>query len=80
MAGRPVLPPDADIERHIADGDGRIERQRALVGAMERDGHNGLQTEQALLDGMIDGQLLHVKYRERMVIAIKQNAAVVRNV
>jgi hypothetical protein len=32
----------ADVERHIADGDRRIERQRVIVMDMERVGHNDL--------------------------------------
>jgi hypothetical protein len=32
----------AAVDRHMSDGSRRIERQRALVNAMERDGHNGL--------------------------------------
>jgi hypothetical protein len=63
----------ADIERHIADGSQRIERQQALVAIMQRDGHDGLPVAQALLDGMIEGQILHVAYRERTLTAIKQN-------
>jgi hypothetical protein len=63
-----------DIDRHITEGNRRIERQRAVVATMKRDGHNDLQSAQALLDGMIEGQLLHLKYREQVLIAIKQNA------
>jgi hypothetical protein len=68
-----------DIDRHITDGNRRIERQRAVVAIMKRDGHSDLRTAQGLLDGMIEGQLLHVKYRERVLIAIKQNAPEARN-
>lgn len=63
----------ADIERHIADGDHRIARQRALVAAMQRDGHDRLSEAKALLDSLIEGQVLHVRYRERTLAAIKQN-------
>jgi hypothetical protein len=31
----------ADIDRHISHGNHRIDGQRALVNAMERDGRNG---------------------------------------
>jgi hypothetical protein len=63
----------ADIERHIADGTQRIERQRALVTAMRRDGRDGLPTAEALLDGMIESQLLIVKYREQTQTVVEQN-------
>jgi hypothetical protein len=63
----------ADIERHIADGNGRIERQQGLVANMRLDGHRSLSVAQALLDGMIETQHLHVQYREHILIKIKDN-------
>jgi hypothetical protein len=63
----------ANIDRHIADGNRRIERQRRLVSGMERDKHDGLPKARALLDRMIEGQSLHEWYRERIVIQTKQN-------
>jgi hypothetical protein len=41
-----------------------------LVASMERDGHQGLGTARASLDGLID---LHSEYRERILIAIARN-------
>jgi hypothetical protein len=63
----------ANIDRHIADGDGRIARQQSLVANMERDGHNGIEQAQCLLDGMRDTQVLHQNYRRRILIEIDQN-------
>ena len=51
----------------------RIERQGAIVAAMERDGHNGLVQARGLLDGLIECQLLHKDYRQRILIAIERN-------
>ena len=62
----------ADLDRHIADGDDRIHDQRARVAAMERNGHNGLGHAQALLDGLIEGQLLSVAYRRRILIKLRE--------
>jgi hypothetical protein len=63
----------SDIERHILESNRRIERQQALVATMARDGHDGLSRAEALLDGLIESRLLHVDYRERILIAINQN-------
>jgi hypothetical protein len=63
----------ADIDRHIADGDRRMERQQALVTAMERDGHNGLSQARVLLNGMTEGLLLHKRYRQQILIRINEN-------
>jgi hypothetical protein len=68
--------------KHFRDclwsGGCRSDLQKLLVAKRsrrchERNGHNALRTAQVLLDGMIEGQLLHVKYREGIPIAIKQN-------
>jgi hypothetical protein len=64
-----------EIERHITEGHRRIDRQRTLVASMERDGHDGLETARALLDGLIQSQLLHSEYRNRILITIAQNRA-----
>ncbi len=61
-----------DIERHITDGNQRIERQRSLVAAMTHDGHGSLTMAQSLLDGMIETQSLYMRYRERVLIEIRQ--------
>jgi hypothetical protein len=59
----------ADLDRHISDGNHRIDRQRELITAMDRDGHNGLAHARTLLDS----QLLHKEYRQRTLLKIKQN-------
>ena len=61
------------VERHIADGNRRIERQRAILTNMERDGHNGLVQARVLLEGLMESQLLHRDYRQRILIKIKRN-------
>jgi hypothetical protein len=62
----------ADVERHIEDSHHRIERQRALVAIMERYGNKGLDRAKALLDGLLESQLLHQEYHHRILIKISQ--------
>jgi hypothetical protein len=63
----------ADVERHIADGDRRIEMQRATVADMERDGHDGVAEARLVLERFMETQSLHKNYREQVRIKIKQN-------
>jgi len=63
----------ANLEKHIADGNRRIEWQQVLVETMERDGHDGVKRARDLLDGMIESQRLHTNYRERILIEIDRN-------
>jgi len=63
----------ADIKRHIADGNQRIERQRALVTVLERDGQKGLAHAKTLLDGMLESQVLLHDYHRRIVIQVSQS-------
>jgi hypothetical protein len=63
----------ADIDRHISDGNHRIDRQRVLITTMERDGHNGIAHARTLLGCMMDTQLLSQEYRRRLLIRIEQN-------
>jgi hypothetical protein len=63
-----------DVERHIADSNRRIERQRKIVADAERDGHNGLVQARGLLGGLMESQLLHEDYRQRILLEIKRNA------
>jgi len=62
----------ADIDQHIEDGNHRIDRQRALVDRLERDGHDGLAHARLLLGCLIESQLLHQNYRRRVLIRIQQ--------
>jgi hypothetical protein len=55
----------ADIDHHISDGNHRIGRQREVVSGIERDGRDGLSAAQALLNGLVETQLLITRYRER---------------
>jgi hypothetical protein len=63
----------ADVERHIADGNRRIKRQRAIVTDMQRDGHDGLVQARVLLESLMDSQLLSKNYRRRILMEITQN-------
>jgi hypothetical protein len=63
----------ANLDRHISDGGRRIERQQAIVDAMERDGHNGLAHARVLLACLTESQQLHEKYRRHVQITIDQN-------
>jgi hypothetical protein len=71
------LPKDAerlaDIERDIADGDQRIEAQRARVSALQTDGDGEAARAQTFLDAMIESQSVTVKYREIVVLEIERN-------
>ena len=63
----------ADVERHIADGNRRIKRQRAIVTDMQRDGHDGHVQARVLLESLMDRQLLSKNYRRRILMEITQN-------
>ena len=63
-----------DVQRHISDGNHRIDRQRAIVANMERDGHNGLAQARVLLEGLRESQLLLEEYRQRILITIERSA------
>jgi hypothetical protein len=63
----------ADIDRHISEGNHRIDRQRSLITAMERHGDNRLAQARTLLDCMLETQLLHQAYRRRILIEVEQN-------
>jgi hypothetical protein len=63
----------ADIDRHISDGNRRIDKQRTLINAMERNGHNGLAQARALLDCMMETQRLHQEYRRSISTMIQQS-------
>ena len=62
-----------DLDRHIADGNRRIEWQQVLVETLERDGRDGIKRARDLLDGLIETQQLHTEYRERILIKIDRN-------
>jgi hypothetical protein len=69
----PVLGADCCGHHQLQDTDGRIEMQRAILTDTERDGHNGLVQARVLLEGLMDSQLLHRDYRQRILIEIKRN-------
>jgi hypothetical protein len=63
----------ANVERHIADGNRRIKRQRAIVTDMQHNGRNDLVQARVLLEGLLDSQWLLKNYRRRILIEIKRN-------
>ena len=62
-----------NIDRHLADGSRRIAEQRARVIQMQADGDGGVERAEALLDGMIEGQSLHLSYRRIVHIEIEKS-------
>ena len=63
----------ADIERHIAEGDRRINAQRVRVEAMQRSGHDGVHRAQAFLDGMIESHKISTNYRQLIAKEVQRN-------
>ncbi len=61
----------ADIDRHIEDGNRRIEKQQALVTTMERSGRAGSVQARALLDGLVETQSLHRNYRQQILTVVE---------
>jgi hypothetical protein len=62
----------ADVQQYLEDGHHRIERQRALVAIMEREGHKGLDQAKVLLDSLLQTQFLHRYHYQRLLIKINQ--------
>lgn len=63
----------ADVQRHIADTYGQIEKQRAMVDYLERKGYAGLDQARSLLGLFMKSHSLHRNYRDLILIRIKQN-------
>ena len=62
-----------NIDRHLADGSRRIAEQNARVIQMQANGDSGAEHAKALLDGMIEGQSLHLSYRRVVYIEMERN-------
>jgi hypothetical protein len=62
-----------NVQQHIADSSQRIERQRALIATMERDGHKGLDHAKVLLNSLLESQFLFQYHYQRILIKINQN-------
>jgi len=63
-----------DIEREIKKAIILIARQTALVVAMERGGGSAnVKQARTLLCCLIDGQILHERYRQQVMAAIEGN-------
>jgi hypothetical protein len=63
----------AEVERAIENFDAIIETQKKLVGTLKRDGHDGVARAQALLDGLMQSQILHREYHHKMLRAFNHN-------
>jgi hypothetical protein len=61
-----------DVAREIARCLKLVERQRAVVVALERDGHD-VTTAVALLDGLNDSVTTHQEYHQRVATRLQQN-------
>jgi len=59
----------AEVERAIANFDALIETQKRAVAVSKQNGHDGLAREQALLDGLMQSQILHREYHQKMLKA-----------
>jgi len=61
-----------DLSREIVKCQQWIERQRALVGTLERDGRDAT-TASALLNGLSESLIIHQHYRQRVATRLQQN-------
>jgi len=68
----------AQTERHIAQGVVHLARQRALIAKLDRAGHETDETEEAraILDSLIETQVLHQQDRERLLGLASQRATI----
>jgi len=62
----------AQCEKHVAQGEAHVRRQRVLVAKLERDGHDDAAAARDLLAIFEELQQMHVAHRARLV---KQLAA-----
>ena len=56
----------SQAERHVAEGEMNVERQRILVENLAREGHDTERAE-ALLKQFEEIQALHIRDRERLL-------------
>ena len=56
----------AMVERHVAEGEIRLSRQRALIAELDRDGHDTADAR-AILATIRETQRLHVEDRDRIL-------------
>jgi hypothetical protein len=54
----------AEAQQHVAQGQERIQKQRAIIADLERDGHDTGQAS-ALLKTLLNIQALHEQRRDR---------------
>ncbi len=53
-------------ERHVVEGERRVNRQERIVAELDRDGHNATEARR-LLGNFYDAQRLHLEHRSRML-------------
>ena len=67
----------AQAERHVAEGELYLARQRALIQKLERDGH-GTRAARLFLKSLEDVQNLHLADRDRIRAQIRGQEKAVR--
>ena len=55
----------AEAERHVAEGEALVARQRDLIRKLERDGH-GTRAARLFLKSLEETQALHIADRDRV--------------
>jgi len=60
----------AQAERHVAEGESYVERQRQIVAELERDGHDAA-TAKALLATFEEMQATQIAERDRLRQALR---------
>jgi hypothetical protein len=56
----------AQAERHVAEGEGHLSRQREIVTKLERDGHDSVSAR-ATLAQFEELQAMHIADRDRLL-------------
>jgi len=64
----------AQTERHIARGKVHLARQRALIAALDRAEHDA-EEARAILDSLMETQVLHEQDRERLLGLVSQRSS-----
>jgi hypothetical protein len=64
----------AQAERHIAEGVVHLARQRALIAALDRAGHDS-EEARAILDTLMETQIIHEQDHERLLRLVSQPEA-----
>ena len=65
----------AQTKRHIARGEVHLARQRALIAKLDRAGHD-TEEARAILDSLMETQVLHQQDREFLLGLASQRASI----